>query len=669
MGDGRSYDEWARRIAGGEWIGQEVFYQAPLYPYFLGTLYTFLGRDLLLVRIVQAVLGATACVLLGAAAARLFGRRAGLVAGFALALYAPAIFFDGLIQKSVLDLVLLCLSLWVVSRLVDAPDRLGLWLGLGLSMGALSLTRENALVFIVVLIAWALVRSGGASLSARAVRAAVFAGGLAIVLVPVAARNYAVGGGFFITTSQFGPNFYIGNNPRADGTYASLRFGRGAPEYERQDATELAETASGRRLTPGEVSSYWTERALDFIFTQPGRWLALQARKVLLLGNATEMVDTESQESYAEWSIVLRVLGWIGHFGVIVPLAALGLWATWRDRRRLWVIYLMFGAYAASVLMFYVFARYRLPLVPFLIAFAAVALSSFPALVRPPARPALPALAAACVLAVFSNWPVLSKPLMQAITYNNLGTALHEQGRYDEAVDSYERALALQQDYAPAYSNMGVALRAQGQTDAAIAAYERGLAVQPDYPDLHYNLANALLDKGRADEAAAHFRVALRTIPGSASARNNLGIALANEGQFAAAAREFEEALRVEPNSVSAHRNLGDVLASQGRLEEGLTHLRRAVELAPDDGSTRYDLGVVLLQNDRPQEAERELRAALTLLPRSAEAHNNLGIALGSQGRLREAVEEFERALAIDPALADARQNLQMAREALTNGR
>jgi hypothetical protein len=71
--------------------------------------------------------------------------------------------------------------------------------------------------------------------------AAAFVLGLAIVLLPVAIRNYAVGGGFYLTTSQFGPNFFIGNNPNADGTYASLRFGRGAPEYERQDATELAE--------------------------------------------------------------------------------------------------------------------------------------------------------------------------------------------------------------------------------------------------------------------------------------------------------------------------------------------------------------------------------------------------------------------------------------------
>ena len=121
--------------------------------------------------------------------------------------------------------------------------------------------------------------------------------GLAIVLLPVAARNAYVGGGFYVTTSQFGPNFYIGNNPNADGTYQSLRFGRGAPEYERQDATDLAERALGRRLTPAEVSGYWTDKALAFVTAKPGAWLALTGRKIALLWNATEMLDTESQEA------------------------------------------------------------------------------------------------------------------------------------------------------------------------------------------------------------------------------------------------------------------------------------------------------------------------------------------------------------------------------------
>ena len=86
MGDSHGYDDWARRIAAGDWFGSEVFYQAPLYPYMLGVIYGVAGRHLLLVRIIQAVIGSASCALLALAAARLFtiparpetGRRAGI---------------------------------------------------------------------------------------------------------------------------------------------------------------------------------------------------------------------------------------------------------------------------------------------------------------------------------------------------------------------------------------------------------------------------------------------------------------------------------------------------------------------------------------------------------------------------------------------------------------
>ena len=392
MGDAKGYDDWAKRIAGGEWIGTDVFYQAPLYPYFLGVVYKLFGHSLGALRVIQAGMGAASCAFLGLAGYRFFSVWVGLIAGSALALYAPAIFFDALVQKSVLDLFFLTLSLWLVGRLVDSPRNRRDWLLLGLAMGGLSLTRENALVFVVVIVGWALLRTttgtaavtgttpadrlvtssappaaarGGATGSGRdhlALRSRVdflvsFVVGLAIVLLPVAVRNYAVGGGFYLTTSQFGPNFFIGNNPKADGTYASLRFGRGAPEYERTDASELAEHALGRSLTPAEVSNYWTTRGLAFITEHPGDWLTLMARKVALLVNATEMLDTEAQESHAEWSWPLRVGGVFGHFGVLAPLACIGLILGWRLRSRLSVLYVMLAAYAASVLLFYVFAR------------------------------------------------------------------------------------------------------------------------------------------------------------------------------------------------------------------------------------------------------------------------------------------------------------------------
>jgi tetratricopeptide (TPR) repeat protein len=709
MGDARAYDLWAQRLAAGDWIGTDVFYQAPLYPYFLGGLYAAFGRDLLMVRLIQATVGSAAVVLLAAAGERLFSRRVGVAAGLALALYAPAIFFDALLQKSVLDVFFICLSIWVVSGLVDRPWSGPLWLGLGAAMGALSLTRENALALVAVAAVWSLARvtpaagnrqpadregqqtaagrarkGGGSEIREQSSGSAIpdsgssgrpilaFALGLAVVLLPVVARNYAITGGFYLTTSQFGPNFYIGNNPAADGTYMSLRPGRGAPEFERQDATELAERARQRSLTPGEVSSYWTEQALAYITTQPGDWLALVGRKFALLWNRAEMLDTESQESYEELSPVLRVLGVIGHFGIVVPLALVGLIGAWPDRRRLWPFFALFAAYAASVVLFYVFARYRFPLVPFLLLLAANGLFVAPRLIAAasPARRATLGLVVA-IAAVAVNWPMLSSTRMRAITETNLGTALHDASRYDEAVEHYRKATALQPDYAPAYNNLGVTLRAQGRVDDAIHSYQEGLKLREAYPDLHFNLANALMEQNRADEAAGHLRAALasgREASGgqdSAGAHNNLGMALASKGQYAEAAAEFRAAISAEPTSVLAYRNLGNVLSSMGRGEEALTAFERAVALNPNDAQATYDLGSLLLETGRFEEAATMLRASLAADPKSAETLNNLGIALASQGNIREAVTLFERALAIKPDFPDAQRNLTTARQAL----
>ena len=664
LGDANGYDKWAQRLAAGDWIGTDVFYQAPLYPYFLGVVYAIFGRDLLIVRVIQAAIGSASCVLLGLAAARLFSKRVGLAAGLTLALWAPAIFFDSLLQKSVLDMFFMGLSLWLISGIREQGSGIRAWVPivLGCSMAALSLTRENGLLLVAVVALWLW--------SSDRRRILYFATGLAIVFAPVVARNYSVDGGFYLTTSQFGSNFYIGNNPNADGTYASIRFGRGAPEFERLDAKEVAEESVGRTLSPSEVSSFWTGRALGYITSQPLSWLKLTGRKILLLFNRNEMLDTEAQESYAEFSVVLRVLGWVTHFGLLVPLALIGVIATWPDRRRLLIVHALALAYAASVVMFFVFARYRYPLVPFLIVFAA---APFDSRVRDYIARTLTQgnskkwqwAAIGVVVAIFSNWPVLSPTLMQSITENNLGTAFLEKGQYDQAIAHHERAIALRPDYAPAYNNLGAVLRAAGRLDDAVARYQQALAIRPDFASASYNLANALLEQGKAGDSVESFRRSLESNPKSVEAHNNLGIALANRGDAAGAIAEFRAALAIDDRSVNAHRNLGNMLVDSGQRADGIAHLERAAQLAPSEPESLYDIGTILLQDQNFPAAAARFEAALKIRPDWAEAHNNLGIALASQGRIADALTHFERAVTLKPSMNDARANRDQARAAM----
>ena len=661
VGDARAYDAWAQRIAAGDWIGREVFYQAPLYPYFLGVVYALFGHDLLIVRLVQVTIGALACSVLAIAGARLFGRSTGIAAGLMLALYAPSVFFDALIQKTVLDGILICLTLAIISRLVGPAFQAGRadaqrvalqFLALGFTLGLLALTRENAMVLIAVVAVWSIVgvdgQDDGAFLDRLRTRTAPFLVALALVLVPVALRNYADGGGFFLTTSQFGSNLYLGNNPSTDGTAGSLIAGRGSAEYEQRDAVELAERASGRSLSPGEVSSYWTGRALSFIAAQPIAWLKLMARKTLLLVNRTEMLDTESQESYAEWSTPLRIGGYVGHFGVLVPLAAIGLMLTWPDRRRLWILYALAGAYAASVVLFFIYARYRYPLVPFFILFASATIIACRGQVlyfnirephveiqdlTPTGRRLLGAAAIAALIAA-TNAPMLSASRMRAITEHNYGAALHGDKQFDEAVAHYERAIAADPTYAPAYSNMGAALSALGRTDAGKRAYQRALELDPEFADAHVNLGNALR----------------------------------REGDAAGAASAYERALALSPASVETLTALADVEAAGGRVEKALEYRRRAVALRPSDAAMHYNLARSLLEHERAADAIGEFEEAVRLAPTDADTRNDYGIALATAGRVDDARAQFREALRLSPRFEAAARNLAALPETSDKG-
>lgn len=555
LGDAKNYVAWGREIAAGNWLGDETFYQAPLYPYFLGTLLSVFGDDLFAIRVFQLFLGAGSCGLLTLAGARFISPRAGLVTGLMLALYPPAFYADAMLQKSVLDIFFVCLGLWLVSVAATKPSGRA-WAGLGLALGTMMLTRENALVFPLVLIPWVALR-GEISARERGTYVAMFLLGISLVLVPVSTRNWVVGGEFHLTTSQFGHNLYIGNNPAADGTYAPLLQGRGDPRIERLDAIALAERALGKQLTPAEVSGFYTERALRYIREQPMDWVALMLRKFALVFTSIEIVDTEDQYTHGESSWILFVADKVFHFGVLAPLAVLGLFVTWARRERLLPLYLMFVIYTGTIVVFYVFARYRLPLVPFLLIFAGGAAaegrSFFQTLARPNAAWVITAVVA---IAAFCNWPMADKTYMRSVTHYNLGNELANVGRTDEAIASYRTAVSLHAGNALATHNLGALLAGQGDLAGAKVQYLRALQINPQYAHAHFNLARTLLESGDGDGAIAHFAEGLGIEPQHADVHNELGEIQMAAGDLSAAILSFEAALRQAPGDPAAAANL-----------------------------------------------------------------------------------------------------------------
>ncbi|WP_073478330.1 tetratricopeptide repeat protein [Desulfatibacillum alkenivorans] len=480
MNDAASYDAWAREIASGAWLGDDAFYQAPLYPYFLGVLYKLFGPNLFVVRMVQIVLGAFTCVLTAQAGKWFFSPIAGAVAGFLMALYPPAVYFDVLIQKTVLALFFTALFLALAGRAIGDPSE-SRWLAAGSALGALCLVRENALLLVFLAGLWILLHFRGRGIKKSIALVAAFVLGVMLILAPAAIRNAAVGGEFVLTTSQFGPNFYIGNNPEANGMYMPLVEGRGMTEFEREDATRLAQEAEGRELTPAQVSRYWTSRALDFILSSPGHWAALMLQKSWLFWNATELPDTECQYTYEKHSRILGGLAENFHFGILPPLAVFGLCVGIRDRKSLGLLYVSAAGFFASTILFYVFARYRAPILPILALFAGAGLAgAAPMLMAWRIKPLALCLAPALVIALLVNQPLPFKHQMTARAFYNAGTALYNQGRENVSIPYFREAIRLDPEFAFAHYNLGLALERLGRNGEALIHYTQAVRLNPD---------------------------------------------------------------------------------------------------------------------------------------------------------------------------------------------
>ena len=240
----------------------------------------------------------------------------------------------------------------------------------------------------------------------------------------------------------------------------------------------------------------------------------------------------------------------------------------------------------------------------------------------------------------------------------NLGNALYELGRLDEAAASQRQAIALNPDYAMAHNNLGNVLLAQGHRDEAAANYQKAVNLNPDDAQAHLKLGDILNVQGRWEEAAGSYHKALALVPDNAEALTNLGNILTSLGRPQDAAASYQKAIALKPDLTEAHNNLGNALLALGRPEDAATSHRKAITLKPDYADAHTNLGNALKALDQLDDAAESHEQAIALNPDLAEAHCNLGGIRKEQNRFDEAVEAYRRVLALNPDDALVHVNL-----------
>ena len=499
--DALDEDRWGREIASGDWFGRErgVFYRDPLYAYLLGAVYSLAGHSLEVVRLIQAFFDSLACILLFFVGKRLFGISTGLVTALMAALYGPFVFHQNLIMKTSATIFFLAAFTAVALSALERPV-VKRWFLAGMLLGLASLTRGNLLLFAPLTAVTFLAVSRRSTLKTHIVCILFFAIGLAVVLLPVAARNRVYGGAFVVTVPSVGINFYHGSNPSSGGVHSKIPGVQTIPGREWEDSRRVASQRAGRELTPTEVSDFWMREGIRFIRNEPFKYLKLLSRKSLLFWNHFEVPDVYNYYYFREMPSLLSVLA---AFSFLGPLGIAGVALSLGRSKGARLMAGAMAAYMASVVFFYITSRYRLPLMVFLLPFSAFTVVSLWNALRARELKRLTLILVILVpAAVVVNLPILKGAPFLSQSRTLLGNIHYSEGRRGEAVDEYRTAVEIDRRNSIALNNLAFAYFEEGgRLQEALSLAEESIEIYPYSLETFKTLAVIFAELGRYGEA------------------------------------------------------------------------------------------------------------------------------------------------------------------------
>ena len=555
-GDMKFYNDWALRILKGTLTDHHAFYGLPGYAFFLAGVYSLLGYNPFVVGLLQCASEAGTGIILFKLAGIVFqdsaGRRAsqfiGVCSSLGWAFFEPAQAFSIILMPTTwLVLAYWGCVLWVVqTRSCSAWTP---WLWMGILTGAVA-TMVATILFLIVLILAAIWMQVdiGKPLLARMPKLTtslvmLFAGVLA-GMSPCWVHNYFIAKDPVLLSAHSGVNFYIGNNPIANG-YPKIPPGlRAGQAGMLQDSITMAETAAGHPLPRSAVSHYWSEKADVYIHSHFLEWIRLICVKFKNFWNSFQYDDLSlvtllEEEGFLTPSIRFGLVAAFGLAGMII--------AGVRVPRSRWIIAAIL-LHMSALLPVFITERYRMAAAPGLLLLGAYALWTFwNSLIFSRWKESIALCSLSAASTMFVSWPVSDSGLW-SLDYYNTGIKATDAGHLARA----EEKLELAYDYVPNNS------------------------------EINFALGNLWVKKGELRKAKAFYRRTLELNPRHAGAHENLGMLALNERQWSIAQAFLGRAAEIEPTDAKTHFLLSEALLEQGNLSGADGEISKALTLAPE---------------------------------------------------------------------------------------
>ncbi|MGO8673102.1 MAG: tetratricopeptide repeat protein [Capsulimonadaceae bacterium] len=278
------------------------------------------------------------------------------------------------------------------------------------------------------------------------------------------------------------------------------------------------------------------------------------------------------------------------------------------------------------------------------------------------------------------------------VSYCNLGTALENDGKHDEAIAAMLQSIKLKPTYKEAYKNLGAIYCTKGQPMDAVPVFQKAEQLDENDAETHNSLAAAYGMENKFQESRDEFEAALRLKPDLESAWGNLAFTDTEFGAWQDASDAATKAVALDPSDPNAQYVLYRALTKLGHTDDAAPHLATAQRLDPaliaqrvaedsrkeamaaqaqqaaaqppppapstDPAGRAYNQGMALDSAGNLAGAVVAYRQALAARPQYAEAMANLGLDLGKQGNLPAAATYLQQAVTLRPDLASAHANL-----------
>lgn len=638
--------QWANQILNTSFWGDGPYFRAPLYAYFLAFLtkltnfLTVPGEaptaQLFTIRALQCALAGYTAALLYTLCQENISRRVGIFTGLVYALYAPLIYYETMLLIPVLFLFLLAAALLWLFRWLREPSPNALYWA-GLLFGLAGIARPNILLtmpLIAVLLYLRVAKNRGTA-TAALTRVGTFTLAVCIPVFAVTLRNVLVTGEATLIATQGGINLYLGNNPEADGFTMAMP---GLPPSDQLPWSqftawthEVAESKSGRKLSAAEESSFWSGEAFSWATENPADFLKLSLKKLHMIFLGYENSDNGNIYQNREYSLLSRLTLWESplHFpwALIVSLGLIGMVVQWRNKNEVAALYLLFLGYLPTVFLFLVTARHRLPLVLFMLPFAALGL--FYLIDR-----------------------VKQRKLSKALPYGIAVVALIFIS--NSMPQSYERGGFGLRNEKQLLHHQGIAYERKGEFDVAEQAYRAALQLDPNSVALWNALGYVQWRQELWEDAGKSFQRAIDLAPDQIDALLNFGQMLMAAGGNERALEKFQQASEIAPNDFRPLINLGDVYQRFADYESAEEAFVRAKTIAPEEADIHFKLGVMYARQKKYFEAEQSFKRGDYYGDPSPIALFNWGNLEYDMGKTREALSKYERAIAQAPKMAQA---------------